>query len=128
MATLLAAALTVLSACAFQPRGDEAPLDSGVFGHVVVDAGCPPAPHQKTCPDQPMAARLTVTRTDTGGEVATVETESDGTFRIPLDPGSYVLTPANLAGAPMPSSHPISVEVRDHEFSEVSVRFDSGVR
>jgi hypothetical protein len=75
-----------------------------------------------------MPAHLIVTRANSTALVADVDTGPDGNFRITLAPGTYTMIPANVSGAPMPSSHPISFEVQPSEFTTVTVRFDSGVR
>ena len=79
-------------------------------------------------PEVPLQARVVVLRANTTEEVAMVETGADGRFSIPLPPGSYELYGENLAGAPVPTAMPVAVTVMAGEFSEVTVRFDSGVR
>jgi hypothetical protein len=109
------------------PATTEERQHSGVTGVSLVDGGCPTVPVGEVCPDAPMLAHLTVTGADSS-VVASVDTGSDGSFRIPLSPGTYTMTPTNTSGAPLPYSEPISFEVREREFTTITVRFDSGVR
>ena len=103
-------------------------VDSGVTGVSVLAASCPETPQTQECPDRPIPAHLTVTRANSGEVVASTDTNPDGNFRIPLAPGTYTVTPTNMSAAPMPSAYPISFEVREREFTTITVRFDSGIR
>jgi hypothetical protein len=129
MTVLLSLALLITMTASGCPPGrtSQSP-ESGVAGVSLVDAGCPTVRENRACPDKPMSAHLTVTPANSTTVVATADTVPDGTFRIPLAPGTYTMTSTNMSGAPMPSSQPISFDVHDHEFTTVTVRFDSGVR
>ncbi|GAC1653931.1 MAG: hypothetical protein NVS4B6_30370 [Mycobacterium sp.] len=127
--TLLPVTVFVLFAACGTPVGRaEEPQDSGVAGTSVVDGGCPVVRIDKGCPDRPMPAHLTVTQGNSQEVVTVAETDPHAKFWIPLPPGSYTMTPANTAGSILPSSSPISFDVHEHEFTTVTVRFDSGVR
>jgi hypothetical protein len=103
------------------------PADSGVQGHTMVDGGCPMA-KDSDCPDKPLPAKLTVTRTGESAPVATATSGSDGYFRIALPPGRYTLRPANLTGAILPAATAADVRVQPGEYTTVTVSFDSGIR
>lgn len=121
MIALAAMALSV--ACGAGPDGS-----SGISGHTIVDGGCPVL--QETgppCPDQPLAAKVTVTDPK-GQTVAETTSNERGEFRIDLPPGEYTITPSNPSDAPLPYASPEQVTVRDGGFTEVRVKFDSGVR
>lgn len=101
---------------------------SGVRGVTVVDAGCPPTVEQPACPTGPLAARLTFVAEGAEEPAAEVETGPDGTFSVVLPPGSYDVLADDLAGAPYPRADPMEVQVRPGRVTELTVRFDSGVR
>jgi hypothetical protein len=101
---------------------------SGVRGVVVVDAGCPPTAADPACPTGPLAARLQFVAADDGARAGAVDTGADGTFSLALPPGTYEVRPDNLAGTPYPRADPVTVVVEEGRFTEVTVRFDSGVR
>ncbi len=100
---------------------------SGVRGRVTIGPMCPVVREDVPCPDRPYQALLTV-RDAAGREVARVESAADGTYSIPLGPGSYVLTPQPPAGGVMPRAAPQPFEVRVLLWSTVDVAFDSGIR
>lgn len=101
---------------------------SGISGHTVVDVGCPTLPVDQTaCPQTPLSARLTVTDSS-GRKVAETVSNERGEFRINLRPGAYTIIPSNLSGAPLPYASPTDVTVLEHAFTDVELRFDSGVR
>lgn len=106
--------------------GEGSAVDAGVFGVAVVDAGCPVLDAGTSCPDVPLRARVVVLRST--DRVAVTETDPKGRFRAVLPPGSYVLHGENLDNAAVPSAMPISVTVHPGEFTEVTIRFDSGIR
>lgn len=60
-----------------------------------------------------------------GAVVETVKTGEDGRFRVSLAPGRYVLASASEG---LPFLKPVGVTVREHEFTDVTLAFDSGIR
>jgi hypothetical protein len=101
---------------------------SGVRGVVVVDAGCPPTAGERACPTGPLAARLRFVAEGGGPPAREVVSGPDGTFSVVLPPGRYDVLPDNEAGALYPRADPATVEVHEGRFTELTIRFDSGVR
>ncbi|QFZ19098.1 carboxypeptidase-like regulatory domain-containing protein [Saccharothrix syringae] len=126
MTTRTAPVLLVALLAACGTSGD--PPGSGVDGRTVVDGGCPPARDAPPCPDEPLSARIRVTRTGSGDTAAEATSDVDGRFRIPLPPGRYTLHPANLTGSLLPAAQPLDVDVTAGGYTTVTVFFDSGVR
>jgi hypothetical protein len=60
-----------------------------------------------------------------GAVVAKVETDKQGRFEVRLGPGRYVLE-SESAGLPL--LKPVDIIVRAHEFTDVELAFDSGIR
>ncbi|HEX6499695.1 MAG TPA: hypothetical protein VF054_11780 [Micromonosporaceae bacterium] len=126
-------ALLLVAACAKpvpggSPSSGPPSTGSGVAGRTMVDGGCPMVRQGTPCPDKPLSARITVTRVGDPAPLATVTSDSDGWFRIPLAPGRYRLTPANLTGALHPAAGPQDVDVQPDRYTTVTVSFDSGIR
>jgi hypothetical protein len=88
---------------------------------------CPVLREDEPCPDQPFAATLLI-RDAAGHEVCTSQSGQDGRFRVGLPPGAYELVtiPSHPGGLPAATSQ--TVIVSPHQYSEVIVTVDSGIR
>ena len=107
--------------------GSPASNESGVEGLVLIGPTCPAAQSGTECPDLPFEADLAILNLD-GEEVARGKSAVDGTFRIPLPPGEYVLVPEQPSPNLPPFASPIEIEVKPGEYVELDIRYDSGVR
>ena len=125
--TLLAGIL-VLAGC-----GDESPeatTRSGVTGRVHVGPQCPVETTDNPCEDLP-AANVDVTVSEripgdsytAGDVVARGTTNADGTYRIVVAPGDYVVT----ADAGM-SCELMDTRVTNGAYAEVDIPCDTGIR
>ena len=110
------------------PLPPSPPKGSGVTGVSVVDGGCPVSVVGGRCGDKPWPARISVVEPTSGATVASVTTDQDGVFRIPLPPGTYQLRPANLNGAALPRPVAATVVVPPGGYVMTNVRFDTGIR
>lgn len=102
-------------------------ISSGVDGSATV-TGCPAIRQGTTCPELPVAAKITVTPV---GETALVgETVSDahGKFTMALPPGTYELRAGSTNGAPVPFAAPQTITVHTGQYSNVAIEMDSGIR
>jgi hypothetical protein len=99
---------------------------SGVRGVVIAGPQCPVEQIGSPCPDQPYAGTVRVSTLD-GSVVAEVETDREGGFRIPLDPGRYVLVVVVPGGGP-PTATPQPVRVDEGRFTPVELHVDTGIR
>jgi hypothetical protein len=61
-----------------------------------------------------------------GKVVANAQTDGQGYFEVRLAPGHYTLESPESTF--LPFLKPVQVTVRDGQFTEVELRFDSGVR
>jgi hypothetical protein len=124
----LAAAILVLAGCA--DESPEATTQSGVTGRVQVGPQCPVETAGTPCEDQP-AANVNVTVSEqipgesyaAGEVVARSITNADGTYRIVVAPGDYVVT----ADAGM-SCELMDARVTNGVYAEVDIPCDSGIR
>ena len=128
-ALLTIALVLVAGALAHRGRNDEcmpvtAAESSGVEGQVslrpvrsIERKGTPNA--------RPYQARITVLGAG-GREVAVIDTDADGRFRIELAPGTYLLRPESPGLYPRASEQ--RVTVRAHRLTRVEIVYDSGLR
>jgi hypothetical protein len=115
--------LTVTVACRNGSAGDSG---SGIEGRVTIGPQCPVEQMGSPCPDAPYAALITVTRD--GDTVEQTRSNSDGTFRIPLDPGTYSVVAGPVDGSSMPFGRQVDVVVKPGTLTHVDLSVDSGIR
>lgn len=126
LATVLAltiglVALATLTACT------QAPPDSGIIGTVTIGPAQPVATAGAQTV-RPYSADLSIAP-KTGLHLkrpVLVTSAADGSFRVSLDPGTYVVAPATDQSSPILT--PVEVVVQPHRFVNVEVSFDSGIR
>jgi hypothetical protein len=114
----LLAAVMLLSACGGSSSGSSG---SGIRGRAVISPACPVEPC--TVAEPPYEGPFVVRKGD--NVIATVKTGADGRFELRLGSGEYVLE-SESAGLPL--LKPVDVTVQAHEFTNVTLVFDSGIR
>jgi len=125
----IALAVPLLAGCGEQGPG--APGDqSGVAGRVHLGPQCPVETEGDPCADEPAAgSRVTVAKplpgdAYAGGEVvARTTTDADGSYRVAVAPGDYVVT----ADAGM-SCELMDARVTAGVYSKVDIPCDTGIR
>lgn len=100
---------------------------AGIFGQVVLGPTCPVVRKDTPCADKPYQATLTVL-TVSRQKVVQFTTDADGNFRIPLDPGEYILHPESPSGSVYPFGREQSFTVFAGQFSQLTISYDSGMR
>jgi hypothetical protein len=103
---------------------------SGVSGRVHLGPQCPVETAGDPCDDEPAAgSEVTVAKPlpgnpDAGGKVvARTTTDADGTYRVAVSPGTYVVTAqAGMSCALM------TTRVTSGRYSEVDIPCDTGLR
>ena len=112
--------LLITAGCGAQPV-----TDSGVQGEVRIG---PVAPVEQpgVSNDRPYAATLRIARASDGKIVAETKSGADGSFRVALAPGRYVLQP--VSGTPLPTAPSQEFAVAAGQFSTIRVDYDSGIR
>ena len=113
--------ILVLTACSARSQT----INSGIEGQVLVGPVCPMVQVGQECPDQPYQAILTVNSLE-GERIVQIQTDEEGKFRIPLEPGDYILHPESPNTLPFAKEQTLSVE--EGKFTEVIVNYDSGIR
>jgi hypothetical protein len=122
MKRLFLLSLFIVTACS---SINPTPTDSGIEGQVFIGPVCPVVQEGQECPDRPYQAALSVT-SPKGKRIVQVQTDEDGRFRIPLEPGEYILHPESPNQLPFASDQNVIVE--NGTFTQVTVNYDSGIR
>ena len=103
------------------------PAGSGIEGMVTIGPLCPVQREGIPCPDKPFEATIVVE--DHGGnEVARVDSDRDGRFRVLLAPGRYSLVPQEPNPRVPPYAEEQQIEVTPDAFTQVTIQYDSGIR
>jgi len=113
--------ILLLATCSAEP----ASTTSGVEGQVFIGPVCPVVQEGQECPDQPYQATLVVNNSN-GREIVKVQTDTEGRFKIPLEPGEYILHPESPNVMPYAAEQTFVVEAG--KFTQVTVTYDSGIR
>jgi hypothetical protein len=122
-------AVSILAGCGDQDPGTTRD-QSGVTGRVHLGPQCPVETEGDPCADEPAAgSRVTVAKqlpgdSYAGGEVvARTTTDGDGSYRVAVAPGEYVVT----ADAGM-SCELMDARVTTGSYSTVDIPCDTGIR
>jgi hypothetical protein len=107
---LLGVSILLLATWSFH---SPAPRESGIEGQVLMGT------------NQPYQATLTVSNPKSG-VIVQFQTDGLGHFRIPLEPGEYILHPESPNGIPFATDQ--SIVVGTGQYTQVVVNYDSGIR
>jgi hypothetical protein len=120
--------LAALPGCAAESDGPSGQPNSGIQGRVLAGPTCPVEIEASPCPDRPVQATVRVLAESPGNPpVTTFRSEEDGAFRVPLEPGGYLLV-AEVAGTGALSARPVPVTVVEGTYAMVDVFLDTGIR
>lgn len=124
---LLILILLIVTSAAACSGNSSTTSESGVEGRVVIGPVCPVIQQGgENCIDRPYPAALTVNDPQ-GRKIVQVEADEDGLFKIPLEPGNYILVPeANGLMVPFALQQPFTVEER--KYTQLTIAYDSGIR
>ena len=114
--------IILLATCSTQ---EAATADSGLEGQVFIGPVCPLVGPGQECPDQPYQALLTVNSAE-GGRITQIQTDQQGRFRLTLRPGQYILHPESPNAMPFAGDQAVTVETS--RFTQLFVKYDSGIR
>jgi len=113
--------ILLLATCSIKPTAGT----SGIEGQAFIGPNCPIAQQGQTCPDKPYPATITVNDSD-NRMVAQVHTDPEGRFKIPLEPGAYILHPESPNMLPFAKDQNFTVE--PDRYTQLIVNYDSGIR
>jgi hypothetical protein len=136
-ATSTSAAATTTTGTALPPASTATPIitvaasakpppsgESGIEGMATIGPTCPVERADSPCPDRPYEARITFWR---GGTlVAEARSGTDGRFRVALLPGTYLVV--GESEGTMPHAVEQTVDVHEGLWTDLAIRYDSGIR
>jgi hypothetical protein len=103
--------------------------ESGIEGQTVISPARPGPLREGDSGSAPFQTTLVVLSASNGQPVASVETGSDGRFRVSLPPGEYRIGPSpEQQRRRFPRGGEQTVKVQPGRFSKVRLEFDSGMR
>jgi len=102
-------------------------VNSGITGNVTIGPTCPVEriPPDPNCEDKPYQANLIAVET-TSNKQTNFKSSEDGTFKVDLLPGEYLIKNANTAILPRMSDYEVTVSA--NKYTELKLEFDSGIR
>jgi hypothetical protein len=117
--------LTMLAACGTHvgPTG----LDSGIAGTVTVGPQCPVVQAESPCPDTPFVGKVQISLLGKG-VVEEQTVDAAGSYRVPLEAGTYTVQPVPLDVGGALNIPPRTVVVRAGAFTRADITVDSGIR
>ena len=121
MLTLIA--ICILSGCI--SKKDEK-INSGIYGIVTIGP-INPVEKEGELNYKPYQATIIIKNNDNLAEIERFTSNIDGTFKVYLKPGKYILEPLK-SNEPFPIGSPVGVEVKPNQFSEVNISYDTGIR
>ncbi len=125
--TLLLLTVSILTAMITACSGTSSTTpDSGVEGKVIIGPVCPVIQPGEDCLDRPYQATLTVNDPN-GRKIVQVEADEDGRFKIPLEPGNYILVPESK-GLMVPFAAQQPFAVVEGNYTQLTIAYDSGIR
>jgi Carboxypeptidase regulatory-like domain len=98
---------------------------SGIRGQALAGPQCPVEIQGSPCPPVPYEGTVVATDVERGAEY-TVDTDADGRFELPLEPGTYEVSIVSDASPPF--AKPQTVTVEAGSFTEITVSVDTGIR
>lgn len=103
------------------------PPSSGIEGQVTKGPMCPGpvAVGDTKCMDQPYQATISILDFN-NKPITQFQTDASGLFKIPLIPGTYIIHPKS--DNVLPHAADQSVIVVAGQFTQVTIRYDTGMR
>ena len=98
---------------------------SGIEGRVVIGPTCPVVVAENPCLDRPYPATITVLAS-TGEFVTRIVSQADGTFRLSLAPGTYILQGESNGAYPRAPRAEVTIE--GGNYAHVTLAYDTGIR
>jgi Carboxypeptidase regulatory-like domain len=98
---------------------------SGIRGQALAGPQCPVEIEGSPCPPVPYEGTVIATDVESGAEF-TADTDADGRFELPLEPGTYQVS--IVSDSQPPFAKPQSVTVEPGSFAEIIVSVDTGIR
>ena len=111
-------------------------MTSGIEGHSLLGPMSAVVGSDKPAPDKPFQARINVLDSNRE-QITQFETDEAGRFKIALEPGDYIISPISPNAPESPGSLQVpkppypeeqKVTVKSGEYTQIIVRYDTGIR
>ena len=113
----------ILSGCILKT---EKAMNSGIYGMVTIGP-INPLEKEGEINFKPYQATIIIKTENSLAEIERFTSNIDGTFKIYLKPGKYILEPLKSNG-PFPFGKPVEVEVKPNQFTKINISLDTGIR
>ena len=117
--------MLLMAACVEEPPAGQP--QSGLVGRVIMFPTCPVETLSSPCPRKGVQTMVAIESAN-GERMEQVQTGSDGTFRVALEPGDYLLSAVPPPMAPDLVPRPASAKVLPGTFVRVTVVLDTRLR
>jgi hypothetical protein len=124
---MLVLVLVPLTAVACAERGGPGTSRSGIVGRVIAFPTCPVMTETSPCPTKGVQTMVGIESVD-GEQMISVRTETDGSFRVDLEPGDYLLGAQPPPSEPHLVPRPASAKVLPGTYVRVTVILDTRLR
>lgn len=123
ISAILLISLFILNGCTSETLETS---NSGIYGIVTIG---PITPVQKEGEINYKPYKTTlIVRSENGlNQITEFNSGDDGSFKVYLKPGRYVLESKKTSNL-FPILKPVIVEVKENQFTEVNISFDTGIR
>jgi hypothetical protein len=103
-------------------------LTSGIEGKITLGPTCPVqrVPPDPNCADKPYQATVIVKTADGQKEITHFTSQTDGSFKQALKPGTYLLEPVNTQVYPRGLQQTVTVNA--NTYSQITITYDTGIR
>jgi hypothetical protein len=126
---MLLIALGVLPAAACAAVRETTGSIAGGIQGVVLIGPVTPVSHEGEANEKPYAGAVIKILNAAGtSQVGQFTSDSEGRFKMDLAPGTYVLAPQTPENKPLPVGEPQTVTVGAGFYTDVTIRYDSGIR
>ena len=120
---ILLITIFILSGCILKT---EEAMNSGIYGIVTIGP-IKPVEREGEINFKPYQATIIIKTGDSLAEIERFTSNSNGTFKIYLKPGKYILEPLK-SNEPFPFGKPVEVEVKPSQFIKINISLDTGIR
>ena len=113
----------ILSGCISKTEEE---INSGIYGIVTIGP-IKPVEREGEINYKSYQAAIVIKTGDGLKEIEQFTSNNDGTFKIYLKPGKYILEPLK-SSEPFPIGTSVEAEVKPNQFTEIHLSFDTGIR
>jgi hypothetical protein len=128
---LIAASLVLIFIFIIYPGlNNNLPGDNGITGIVTLGPLRPVVREGDTEPNEKPYPDAVILIKDANGDkiIKQIKSDQNGEFTVALFPNTYTLEPQTPGGSILPRASPQTVEVKQGQYTEVKIEYDTGIR